>query len=193
MGCVEIKKGGMLQIDHLFHGFKKRGRMLIRLGLFFFLWNIVIYLITLLFLQSAMTEEQARMLTEAQSQEQLGTLLSQNPDMLGIFFNALIIAALLSIPLVMASWFSPALVAFQNISPAKAMGLSLKACNKNILPFLLYGVLMLPMMVLGFLPLGLGLLVILPVILISQFVSYQAVFPNDDTQDQDQQQSIITL
>ena len=193
IGCVELQKGGMLQIDHLFHGFKKQGRMLIRLGLFFFLWNIVIYLIVLLFLQSILSQEQARLLTEAQSQEQMGALLTQNPEMLGAFFNALIVAALLSIPLVMASWFSPALVTFQNVPPLRAMAISLKACNKNILPFLLYGILMLPMMVLAFLPLGLGLLLILPVIIISQFVSYQAVFPNADDSNDDQEQSIITL
>ena len=193
MGCLELQKGGMLQIDHLFNGFKKQGRMLIRLGLFFFLWNIVIYLLTMMFLQSTMTEEQARLLADAQSQEQLGAVLTQDPAMLGMMINALIVAAILTIPLLMASWFSPALVAFQNISPLKAMALSLKACNKNIVPFLLYGLVMLPMTVLAFLPLGLGLLVILPVIIISQFVSYQAVFPNEDDPNEDQNQSIITL
>ncbi len=193
IGCQELKKGGMLQIDHLFDGFKKQGRMLIRLGLFFFLWNIVIYFLAMIFLQASMTEEQALLLADAQSREQIGTLLTSQPEMLSVMINVLIVAALLTIPLLMASWFSPALVAFQNVPPLKAMTLSLKACNTNILPFLLYGLLMLPMTVLGFLPLGLGLVVILPVIIISQFVSYQAVFPGEDNISEDDNQSIITL
>ena len=193
LGCLELNKGGMLQIDHLFHGFKKQGRMLIRLGLFFFLWNIVIYLVAMLVLQSAMTEQQGRMLAEAQSQEQLTAILNQNPEILSMILNAVIVAVILTIPLLMASWFAPALVTFQNVRPIKAMQLSLKACYSNIIPFLLYAVVMLPLLVLGFLPLGLGLLVLLPVIIISQFVSYQAIFPSDDNQGEDEEQSIITL
>lgn len=192
MGCKAVQKHEMLQIDHLFQGFKQKGRMLIRLGLFFFLWNIVIYLITTMFVQMTMSEEQMRIMSEAQTQEQMASLLTQNPEMVGVVINAIIVAGIMTIPLLMASWFSPALVAFNNVAPLKAMSLSLKACNRNILPFLVYGLVMLPLTVLAFLPLGLGLLIILPVIIISQYVSYKSVFPMEEEQD-DEPQSIITL
>ena len=192
VGCKAVLKGDMLQIDHLFHGFKLKGRMLIRLGLFFFIWNIAIYMITMLFLQMTMTEEQVRLMSEAETQEQMAGLLTESPEMIGVVINAIIVAGIMTIPLLMASWFSPALVAFHNIAPLKAMSLSLKACNRNILPFLVYGLVMLPLTVLAFLPLGLGLLIILPVIIISQYVSYKSVFPNQEEQD-DEPQSIITL
>ena len=192
IGCRAVLKSEMLQIDHLFYGFKLQGRMLIRLGLFFMLWNIAIYLIIMLFLQMTMTEEQVRLMSQAQTQEQMARLLTESPAMIGVVINAIIVAGIMTIPLLMASWFSPALVAFNNIAPLKAMSLSLKACNRNILPFLVYGLVMLPLTVLASIPLGLGLLIILPVIIISQYVSYKSVFPNQEQQD-DEPQSIITL
>jgi hypothetical protein len=192
LGCLQLQKGGALQIDHLFDGFKKQGRALIRLGLLYFACNIVIYFLTTLFLQSTISEEHMALIAQAQTQEQLAQLFGRNPELVSVVMNAVLIAVLLSIPLVMASWFSPALVAFQKVPPLKAMGLSIRACNGNILVFLVYGVVVLPMLVLAFIPLGLGLLIMLPVIIISQFVSYQTVFPNNDEME-DEQQGIITL
>ncbi|MEL0034887.1 MAG: BPSS1780 family membrane protein [Gammaproteobacteria bacterium] len=192
IGCRAIQKGEMLQIDYLFHGFKQKGRLLIRLGLFFFLWNIVIYLITSLFLQMNLTDEQARLLSAAQTQEQMAKLLTDDPALMSTILNAALVAIIMTIPLIMASWFSPALVAFHEVPPLKAMTLSLKAFNRNLLPFVLYFLIMLPLTVLAFIPLALGLLIILPVIIISQYVSYQAVFPSPTEQD-DEPQSIITL
>ena len=193
MGCIELQRGGDLQIDHLFNGFKKQGRSLVRLGLLFFVWNIVIYLLTMMFVQQMMTQEHADLLAQAQTQEQLTAIFTQNPELLNVIINGIFVALILSVPLVMASWFSPALVAFQNVPPLKAMTLSLKACNKNFIPFLIYGLLMVPLLVLSFVPLlGLGLLVMLPVIVIGQYVCYQSVFPNTDSTE-DEKQGIITL
>ena len=192
LGCIQLQKGGELQIDHLFDGFKKQGRLLIRLGLLYFACNIVIYLLTTLFLQQTITEEQLALISQAQNQEQLTVVFAQNPEMVGVVLNAVMIALILTIPLVMASWFSPALVAFQKVPPLTAMGLSIRACNKNIVAFLVFGLVVFPILVLAFIPLGLGLLIILPVIIISQYVSYQSVFPNDDEMN-DEEQGIITL
>ena len=52
---------------------------------------------------------------------------------------ALLIGFVLSVPLMMAVWFAPLLVFFDDVKPLRALALSLWACVKNVLPFLLYG------------------------------------------------------
>ena len=51
---------------------------------------------------------------------------------------AVIVAAALFIPLAMAVWFAPALVALQNLSAIAAMKLSIRACLHNFPAMLIY-------------------------------------------------------
>jgi hypothetical protein len=46
---------------------------------------------------------------------------------------------LLSLPIVMAIWFAPALVVFNAMQPVDALKASFHACLKNTLVFLVYG------------------------------------------------------
>lgn len=97
--------------------------------------------------------------------------------------KALYVGAALSLPLIMATWFAPLLVFFDDLKPLPAMWLSLRACLKNILPFLIYGsALTLAMMLLapvvmatGELYIGLWLLA--PMLLPSVYASYKDIFP----------------
>jgi uncharacterized membrane protein len=89
----------------------------------------------------------------------------------------LILVALgLSIPLMMAYWFAPALIAMEGMSALSAMKLSFSGCVRNILPFLLYGVLALVLFFLGALPAGLGLLVVMPVMTASMYTAYRDIY-----------------
>ena len=133
------------------------------------------------------------LLAQAQTQPEMITLLQQNPDLVPTFLSAMLLALILSVPLVMAIWFAPALVYFRGLRPLKAMSLSIKACNKNLLPFLVFGLIFIPLLLLAIVPFGLGLLVILPVMLISQFVSFQAVFPDTDSENDDTDSGVLTL
>jgi len=49
----------------------------------------------------------------------------------------------LLLPVFMALWFAPALAMFHQQGPAEAMKASFVACLKNILPFLVYSVIVL--------------------------------------------------
>ena len=91
--------------------------------------------------------------------------------LLGILFGLL-----LALPLVMAYWFAPALVALDGFSAVTAMKLSFQGCWKNLLPFLVYGGLGLLLVLAGMLPLLLGLLVVLPMLIASLYVSYRDVY-----------------
>jgi len=175
-----VDNGQMLEIDHLFAGFKLQLRGLFRLGMLYFLANLIIIVVVSVVLESIANESAIIAMSEATTTIELEQILMRYPDLLVAILKAIMVGFVLTIPLIMASWFSPALVIFHNMPPLKAMFLSIKACNRNMLSFLIYGILMVPILLLAILPLGLGLLIVLPVIFISQYCSYKAVFNQQD-------------
>jgi hypothetical protein len=87
------------------------------------------------------------------------------------------LTALLMTPLLMATWFSPGLVHFEDFRPGKALWWSLWACAVNWRPLLVYSA------ILGLLgiaalmiPFGLGLLVFIPWTLTSTYAAYRDIF-----------------
>lgn len=95
-------------------------------------------------------------------------------------FGGLLLAGLfvlvLATPLLMAVWFAPALVFFNTMPPLGAMQASFQACLKNWLPMLVYGVILALLLFVAALPLGLGLLVLIPVLSGAAYASYRDVF-----------------
>src|SRR5262249_39664681 len=80
------------------------------------------------------------------------------------------------LPLFMALWFAPALAVFHQQGPAEAMKASFFACLKNVVPFLLYSVILLLLAFVASIPFGLGWLVLGPVIAASLYTSYRDIF-----------------
>jgi uncharacterized membrane protein len=83
------------------------------------------------------------------------------------------------VPLLMFYWFAPALVMMHNAPPVEAMKASFTGCLRNIMPFLLYG---LVMCVLGFfaaIPFGLGLLVWFPLAIASTYAAYRDIYTDE--------------
>jgi uncharacterized membrane protein len=76
----------------------------------------------------------------------------------------------------MATWFAPALVVFHGMGAGAAMKASFLGCLKNILPFLLYGVVLFVFSILASLPLLLGWLVLGPVLAASVYTSYRDIY-----------------
>jgi hypothetical protein len=87
----------------------------------------------------------------------------------------LLLGLALVIPAVAATWFAPALVLFGNARPLQAMGLSLKACARNWLALLVSSFALLPVLLLVLVPV-VGLLIMVPVMLGSAYLGYQAMF-----------------
>ena len=92
------------------------------------------------------------------------------------FVLALLVVLALALPLYMALWFAPSLVVFNNLKPFDAMKASFLACLKNLVPFLLYGVIMLVLCMIAAIPLGLGFLVLGPVAIASIYAGYRDIF-----------------
>jgi len=91
------------------------------------------------------------------------------------------IALLLIMPVLMAYWFAPVLAGLHNLSAVEAMKLSFAACLKNMLPFLLYGLIFMVLLIIAIIPFGLGLIVVVPMMMTSLYSSYADVFGIDQT------------
>jgi uncharacterized membrane protein len=93
-----------------------------------------------------------------------------------LFLLVWLIAMALILPLLMAYWFAPALVAFDGLGAVEAMKTSFFACLRNIVPFLVYGLVLIPIIVIAALPLLLGLLVVMPMLLATYYTAWRSVF-----------------
>jgi uncharacterized membrane protein len=93
-----------------------------------------------------------------------------------IALAGLIMLALM-VPLAMATWFAPALIVFHpELGAWRAMQASFAGCVKNMLPFLLYGVIVLVASAIASVPLLLGWLVLGPVLFASLYTGYRDIY-----------------
>lgn len=103
-----------------------------------------------------------------------------SPEQMAHFGLAMLLAVLimlaLMLPLFMALWFAPALVVFHDLRAVEAMKASFAGCLKNMLPFLLYGIVMTIAGVVASIPLGLGWLVLGPVVVTSIYTGYRDIY-----------------
>jgi uncharacterized membrane protein len=162
--CRKVAGEGELGLSDLAAGFSTRTSPLMMLGVIFMVATFIIELVVLLLFSSSVVA--GGMMPSVVG---LGILL-------GGSLLALLLSSLLLIPLWMALWFAPALVLFHDMPPLEACKASLVANLKNILPFLLLDLII---FVLGFfaaLPVGLGFLVLIPVLAGTAYASYQDVF-----------------
>jgi len=105
-----------------------------------------------------------------------------NPDVQNVLAIApyilliVLVVLALMLPLIMALWFAPALVVFHDVQPMAAMKSSFQGCLRNIVPFLVYGVVGFLLAIVALIPLGLGLLVYGPLIWGTMYVGYRDIF-----------------
>ena len=168
-GAAAQSAGAELRFDHLFSAFKSHWQPLLILGLLY-LVGIIICMIPLFI---AMGSMMFSMMTGG-----MGSSYGMMNDIsLGSIFLGYLLSMLLIIPLYMALWFAPALVVLHNLEPITAMKKSFEAGKVNVVPILVYGlisVLLLP--ILTMLTLGLGVLLILPIMLLTYYTSYRDVW-----------------
>ncbi len=162
-GCQALTKNQDLEINHLFEGFKHNTSQLVTVG--------GIYMISLLFIAVvvvlALDKETVELLVKGKD------LTPEQAD--GILMPVLV-ALLLMMPVLMAYWFAPVLAGLHDLSAVDAMKLSFAACLKNMLPFLLYGLIFMALLVVAIIPFGLGLIVVVPMMMTSLYSSYADVF-----------------
>jgi uncharacterized membrane protein len=164
--CRTLEAGGELELGSLFAGFKTNAVTLVVVGLLGLAAFAVLGLIVVgafwgpLFGAGRVTGS------------------GSDTDMFAMM-RTMLLAGLtvlaLSVPVYMALWFAPALVALNGLGAGDAVKASFRACLKNILPFLLYGVVMFAFSILAGLT-YVGWLVLGPVLAGSVYAAYRDLF-----------------
>jgi len=167
LGCQALESGEELEINHLFAGFKQNTAQLITVGGLYLAGMIVIAGVIFVTAGGAVLA-----LGEPEHAMQAGA------DADKLLLPLLLLLALM-LPLIMAYWFAPTLVVFHGISAADAMKLSFAACLRNILPFTVYSLACMLLLLLAAIPLGLGLVVMIPTMTASLYVSYKDIFSEE--------------
>jgi len=172
IGANAQNEGGDFEVGHLFSGFSAGIGQLVLVGLLYLVGSIVLGILAAVLVGGGMLATLGGM----QGMQQMNPD-QVNPMMLSsaILIPMLIILAL-SIPLMMAYWFAPALVALEGLSAISAMKMSFVGCLKNMLPFLIYGLIGLVLVIVGSIPFMLGLLVVMPMVTASIFVAYKDIY-----------------
>lgn len=170
LGCKDMEQGKSLDMTHLFIAFRTNTVPLITIGGIYLIGQILIIGLVMLIGGSQMTD---MMLYGKRVDE------SELMGVMSSFLTSSLIALTLSIPLMMASWFSPLLVVFENVPPIIAMQKSFFACLRNFIPFQLYGVTLIVLTIICVMPYGAGLVILIPTIFASIYVSYKDIFLNE--------------
>lgn len=178
-GCRALEEGRELTVSHLAAGFQKHAGRLVTIGGVSMVGNLLIVMIIVAIGGDSITT--------------LAKTLSKNPTIspemasevqaaAASATNAVLVGSLASIPLLMALWFAPLLVYFHDARPLQALQWSFVACLTNVLPFFVYGLVILAGLML-LVPAGiklgifdLGLWLMAPVLVPSIYASYRDIF-----------------
>src|SRR5512134_1816191 len=164
VGCKALDSGEDLELGHLFAGFRARTGTLIGVGALYLAATIAVMIVVSLVMGVGMMT-------------MMGAGDPQAVGAMGLtFVLAMLIMLALLIPVVMAIWLAAPLVMFHDHGAIDAMKGSFSGCLKNIVPFLLYGVVSFILMIIATVPLGLGWLILGPVFAASIYASYRDIY-----------------
>ena len=164
LACRKAADGQSPEIGDLFAGFRNNTGPLVMLGVLYMVAMLVIFVVVVALGGGSVA----------------GGLMMGRAGGVGLALGGLMLAVLLtlalSVPVCMALWFAPALVYFNNMAPVAALKASFNACLKNLLVFLVYGLMVMVLAFFAALPVMLGFLVLVPVLAGSLYASYRDVF-----------------
>ena len=158
-----------VSVAEVFTGFREHAPAVVNVGVWYMLgWMLIVALGLLLGGGAALSGMAVGMETRY---EWLGTLIS----VFGIIL-AVVISLLLVLPLVMSVWLAPPLAVFHDIPAMQAMKHSFVASWRSLPAFIVAFFLVALMLFLTSLTLGLGLLVVIPVMAGATYAAYRDLF-----------------
>jgi hypothetical protein len=136
------ERGGRPSVKHLFQGFRANLRALIPLGVVFVAGVTAAVFATSLFDGGALVDllsGETKVAPEGTADEKSAGVRSTEELLAsGTLQASMLIAVLLALPTILALWFAPALVVFQDAGPRAALGASLRAAVANWRPLVVY-------------------------------------------------------
>lgn len=162
--CRRISHDEEPEIADLFAGFRHNAGELVMVGVFFAAGLFGIAFLAFLLISGGV----------------LGGVVTGKVAGYGVALGGMMLAGLLvmvlSIPVIMATWYAPALVFFHDMKPLDAMKASFAAGAKNWLPTFIFGIFLVVALFFAMLPVGMGLLLLLPVFSGAVYASYRDIF-----------------
>ncbi|KXX65604.1 BPSS1780 family membrane protein [Marichromatium gracile] len=175
LGAHAQYRGERFSVAHLFAGFSTRPGPLALIGVLYLVLTIaIVAVIMLLMVGLGLGAAAFTPMTGAPfDPAAVDPMATMAP---GVVLGMVAVVALLIIPLVMATLFAPALVAIEGVAVLRAFKLSFTGCLRNLLPFLVYGLVAFGLLILGSIPLMLGLLVVIPLLVIAIYQAYRDIY-----------------
>ena len=177
-GCRALDVGQTLKPGYLLSGFVRNTGALATLGAIYLAGNLLIVLVISLLGGESLMQVLKFTAEHKATAENIETIR----DALSKATLAVLAGWLISIPLMMACWFSPLLIYLHDMKPLQAMAVSLKACLQNMMPFLIYGgVFFLALLLVTPVSMAtrifdLGMWLLAPVAIPSIYASYKDIF-----------------
>lgn len=169
LGCHALAEDKQLELRHLFAGFQQFGTPLLTVGII----NMVIQLLIFGAVVLGGGENLLHILMSGKEPAHPQEVEQAVRDA-GMMFPiglALFILVQTSMP------YAAMLVAFRRVAPLAAVLAAVRATLVNLLPLLLYSLMVLPFALLATLPYMLGWLVLLPLLITVQYAIYRDMFP----------------
>lgn len=167
LAARKLEGGGALEVGDLFAAFKDKLTPLVVIGAILLAATIVIAVVVGVLGMGAV----GGMMAGGANRSMGGMMAAAGTGMF-----ALLLALVLGFAVALAIWFAPALVVFRDMPPVDALKASVAASLKNIGPFLIYGLLYIVAAIVASIPFGLGWIVLVPVVLLTVYVSYKDIF-----------------
>jgi hypothetical protein len=165
LGCDAVRRGQPLEVGHLFAGFQKHAGKLIATGAV----SLACLLLMVLLISALFGSEVGMLFLGAE-------LASEQMEQLLVIMLAALVMLALSLPLYMALWFAGPLIVLGGSDVVGALKTSFGACLKNVLPFLIWSIAVLVLAIPATIPLGLGWLLLGPVLMASVYLGYRDIF-----------------
>jgi uncharacterized membrane protein len=178
-GCRALERGDRLELGHLLAGFRRNAAQLVTIGGVWLVGNFAVMVLVWALGGEAMTVLDKSLTQGGQVTPQLTREMQAATHTV---IKALLVGTAVSVPFLMAMWYAPLLVYFNDLGPVAAMKSSFFACIKNMGAMLLYGLMIIAGMFIAMLfafPIGqpnFALVLLAPVLVPSVYVSYKDIF-----------------
>ncbi|MGB8855946.1 MAG: BPSS1780 family membrane protein [Burkholderiales bacterium] len=169
-GARKVEKNGELELADLFSAFRENLKPLATVGVIGLVFSLLVGGVMFL-----LGYKEPPMPASGQAPD----VAALQEYLKGAALPMLVGLALL-VPVTMALWFAPPLLMFNKMSAADAIKWSFYACIANIMPFLIYGLVMIGLAMLLPFTLFVGVIVLVPVYLISIYTAYRDIFDETD-------------
>lgn len=171
VGARKVQKDGELELADLFSAFRENLKPIAIVGVISLVLSLIVGGIMIL-----MGYKEPPMPASGQAPD-----IAALTEYLSVIALPMLVGLALLVPVQMALWFAPPLLIFnKGIGAVDAIKWSFYACVANVMPFLIYGFVLMGLFMLLPFTLFLGVIVLIPVMIISIYTAYEDIFDETD-------------